>query len=461
MTVAAGLAARVAANPDACAVSIDDRRWTAAGLAATVATAAGWLAPQLTGEPRRVAVCVADPADQLLWTLAAHRIGAAAAVLDVRWPPEQQTAALEQISPGLIVRHPVASVAPSGIAVRCTDAAAESLGWISLTSGTTGAPRALGRSWASWTASFPAFTQLTGLTADDTVLVPGSLSSSMFAYGAFHALAAGARVRLLAGWQPESADDPEVTVAHLVPTMLADLLDAGRSDFRPRVVVTAGAKLSADLERRVRAAWPGTLIVEYYGSSEQSFVTARTGADPATVGRPFPGVQVEVRDDTGHRAPAGGPGVIWTRSPYAAEDYLDGAAGRFRQVGGWVSVGDRGWLDGTGALSLLGREQITTGGTTVDPAPVESVLRAAPGVRDVVVVGLPHPRLGEVVAAAVECRLDCRLSSLRLYARAHLAAAQRPRRWYAVAQLPRTGGGKPARADLVAAIQQGRLLPLS
>ncbi len=466
-SVAAALADRAATAPGAGALAIDDRRWTAAELTDDVAAAAGWLDPRLAASPShvngqpRVAVCVADPADQLRWALAADWIGAAAAVLDVRWPPVVLAAALEEVQPDLVVRHgPDRADRPHTGAPAAVQE--HHIGWISLTSGTSGPPRALGRTRQSWIASFPAFSHLTGLSAADTVLVPGPLSSSMFAFAAFHTLAVGARVRLLPGWRPALAAGAQITVAQLVPTMLADLLDqAGQSDLRPRVVVTAGAKLQPDLERRVRAAWPQTHVVEYYGSSEQSFVTARVGGDPGTVGRPFPGVQVEIRDDNGHRLPTGESGVIWTRSPYAAVGYLDETPGRFRQVGGWVSVGDRGRLDGAGVLTLLGRDRIATGGASVDPAAVEAVLRVAPSVRDVVVLGLPHPRLGEVVAAVVECRTDCRLSSLRRYARDNLAEAQRPRRWYAVEHLPRTGSGKPARAELLAAVQEGRLLPLS
>ncbi|MEJ7705161.1 MAG: AMP-binding protein [Geodermatophilaceae bacterium] len=335
----------------------------------------------------------------------------------------------------------------------------EDVGWISLTSGTSGVPRAIGRTWASWTSSFPAMSELTGTSAADTVLVPGPLSSSMFAFAAFHALAAGACVRLLPAWSPAAADDAEITVAHAVPTMLADLLDEPRI-LRPRVVVSAGAKLSAEWEQRARSVWPGTTILEYYGSSEQSFVTARCGGDPGTVGPPFPGVRVEIRGGAGDRLAPGEPGVIWTCSPYSAEGYLDTATGRFDQAGGWVSVGDLGRLDAAGVLTVLGRDQITTGGTTVDPAAVEAVLRAAPGVRDVVVLGIAHPRLGEVAAAVLECGPDCSPAAVRRHARERLTSAQRPRRWFAVEALPRTGGGKPARAELLAALEDGRLRPL-
>lgn len=457
---AAALAARATAAPTASAVVIGDRRWSAAELVTDAAAAAGWLAPRLPGPRPRVAVCVADPGDQLVWALAGNWVGAAVAVLDVGWPPVQLAAAVAQLEPAVVVRHrPPAAACVSSSTLNQRGAGA---GWIALTSGTSGVPRALRRTFESWSACYPAFSRLTGLSARDTVLVPGQLSSSMFAFAAFHALATGACIRLLPSWSLGSIGGPEVTAVHLVPTMLADLLeDPGRTGSRPRVVVSAGAPLPTELESRARAAWPGVRIVEYYGSTEQSFVAARVGGDPGTVGPPFPGVRVQIRDDAGRRLPPGVAGVIWTRSPYAAAGYVDGVPGRFRQTAGWVSVGDRGSLDDDGVLTLLGRDQITTGGATVDPAAVEAVLRGAPGVRDVVVLGVPHGRLGEVVAAVVEGRSDGGVGSLRRYAQAQLAAAQRPRRWYAVERLPLTGGGKPARVELLAAVQEGRLRPLS
>jgi long-chain acyl-CoA synthetase len=94
----------------------------------------------------------------------------------------------------------------------------------------------------------------------------------------------------------------------------------------------------------------------------------------------------------------------------------------------------------------------------VQPAAVEAVLRAADGVRDAVVLGLPHPRLGELVVAVIDG--DINLAAVRRDARLRLAAAQLPRRWYAVEAMPRTGTGKPARGELLAAVQDGTLRPL-
>jgi long-chain acyl-CoA synthetase len=165
-------------------------------------------------------------------------------------------------------------------------------------------------------------------------------------------------------------------------------------------------------------------------------------------------VEIEVRGE--------GPlGEVWVRSPWLAEGYLGAAAGPLRRdEDGWVSVGDvaEPYRAG-GVLRIRGRGDgaIQTGGATVVPEDVEEVLRKVPGVEDVVVVGSPHPSLGAVVTAVIETPFSEPLprALLEETARGGLDWAQRPRRWYAVPELPRTPTGKPARALVAARLASG------
>jgi acyl-CoA synthetase (AMP-forming)/AMP-acid ligase II len=102
---------------------------------------------------------------------------------------------------------------------------------------------------------------------------------------------------------------------------------------------------------------------------------------------------------------------------------------------------------------------ILTAAATVIPEDVELTLRGAPGVHDVAVLGVEHPRMGALVAAVVEgTKPDVR--TLREFAAAHLSLPQRPRAWYWIAELPRTASGKLDRAALAAAVTQGALTKL-
>lgn len=407
--------AHAADHPHRVAVRYGDAVRTYAQLARAVEgarpeVAKGTLVPLTDG----------DPLELLTGLLAADGAGAIPLVCDPAWQPAHVRSLLDAL--------------PATVDA----AAAHDLAWAGFTSGSTGRPRVVVRSRSSWTGSFAATSRLTGITPDDIVLVPGSLSWSLTAFAAAHALAAGATVLLTGDWSVPGlrAALPSADVAHLVPHRLAAVLD--ERPARLRTAMVGGAALGTAL--RDQAADMGVGVVAYYGATELSFVAV----DPDGAGlRPFDGVEIALRP-----VPATGLAAVWVRSPWLAHGYL-GDDGPLRRDGaGWATVGDlaSGSAD-SGALTLRGRADgaVLTGGATVVPEDVEAVLATVPGVDAVVVVGLPHTELGEVVAAVVQGSGVTR-AALEVVARDRLAPAQRPRRWLAVDELPRTSAGKPARA---------------
>lgn len=315
------------------------------------------------------------------------------------------------------------------------------------TSGSTGRPRGVVRSVQSWRASLEPLTALTGICASDVVWIPGPLSSSLFLYGAWHATTIGATVRV------DPVPRPDVTVVHAVPTLLARALDAAAAGALPalRSVVVAGDALpSAQRDRVDRLGWR---LLEYYGAAELSFVGWRRDGGPFL---PFPGVRTLVT-----------AGRLHVHSPYVARGYLDpdDPGPLSTRVAGdgtvWRSVGDLAEPAGEDGFHLLGRAgaAVTTGGSTVLASEVEAVLRQVPGVRDVAVLGVPHPDLGEVVAAVLAVGAGGPAAELRRDAAAaasRLPAAARPRRWYVLADLPRTISGKVDQPALRERVLAGR-----
>jgi long-chain acyl-CoA synthetase len=315
------------------------------------------------------------------------------------------------------------------------------------TSGSSGSPRAVVRTLDSWRASLQPLSDVTGLqpvagtAAHDRsglVWVPGPLTSSLFLYGALHA--AWCRVPWVGG-RPDDPRAQRATSAHLVPTQLTDALEAmERGLLRDlHTVVVAGAALPTSL--RVRAERRGVRVVEYYGSAELSFVGWRDDAGPFHT---FPGAAVRIGDDQ----------VVWAMSPYLARTYLRrDARGPWHRQDGWHTVGDLARPDGDGWW-LLGRGDtaLTTGGHTVVVAEVEAVLREVPGVQDVAVLGLPHDRLGQVVAAVVVPEAGpAGALRRRLEGAAYaLPAPARPRRWLRANRLPLLTSGKVDRQALAA-----------
>ncbi|MFD2080055.1 long-chain acyl-CoA synthetase [Actinopolymorpha cephalotaxi] len=425
MPISRDVRRRAAAEPDRPALVGASGTVSYGELAARAETRSEALAASGVAAGHAVVCAESEPADLLAAVLAADLLEAAAVVADADWPDAVRESAVDAAR-ALVDRH--------GTAVSL----------VVFTSGSTGTPRPVARSRRSWTFSFPTFSALTGVGAQDTVLVPGRLSGSLFLYGALHALTVGAAVHALPSWSPIEAARAcaSCTAVHLVPSMLAELLDRlDPATSRLRTVVCGGAHLDPGV--RAAAVEAGVEVVDYYGAAELSFVAIRRPGLPPDRLRPFPEVAVDVRD-----------GVIWARGPYLA-------LGLDRDPDGFATVGDHGVRHDDGTLSVHGRGDaaITTGGATVVAEAVEHVLRQVPGVAEVACVGTPHERLGQVVAAVVEPRPDRApaLAELRAAAASGLPATDRPRLWYAVDRLPRTPAGKVARAEVGAGLRDGTL----
>jgi len=115
-------------------------------------------------------------------------------------------------------------------------------------------------------------------------------------------------------------------------------------------------------------------------------------------------------------------------------------AGRFSIPGDWAVVNDDGVT-----LSVLGRGSvcINTGGEKVFPEEVEEVIKRFPGVKDVVVVGVPDEKWGEAVTAVLSThgeKLDG--EALRAFVKEHLAAYKAPKHVVQVADVYRSPSGK-------------------
>jgi len=363
----------------------------------------------------------------------AVRTGDAFAVLDPTWPQPFRATATGQVE----------AAVSSGQLGRGD--------MVVFSSGSTGRPRGVLRTVESWLATVTSLSEITGITKEDRVWLPGPLWSSLFLYGAFHASAVGAQpiFRGPDAVDSDSNDSATATALHCVPSQLPGLLDRADAGGLPfvRVAVVAGDQLPASLRKQGEAA--GWRLVEYYGAAELSFVAWRDDDGPF---RDFPGVETELRG-----------GTLWARSPYLARGYLtagsdgpDVADGPFRlDPQGWATVGDLA-REAAGGLVVLGRGNaaVTSFGHTVVVEEVERLLRRLPGVDEVAVLGVPHPRLGQVLTAVVVgSAVDATLRA----AVAGMPAPSRPRRWLHADALPCTSAGKLRRdaiPDLVAELRR-------
>jgi O-succinylbenzoic acid--CoA ligase len=221
-----------------------------------------------------------------------------------------------------------------------------------------------------------------------------------------------------------------ITIASLVPTMLARMLDAGLA--RPpalRAVLLGGAPSDPTLLARAAAA--GVPVAQTYGLTEAcSQVTTSEPGEPETAGWPLPGVRVALEAD----------GEILVSGPTVAG-------------GGTLRTGDLGRLDERGRLTVIGRKSdtIVTGGENVAPTEVEAVLLAHPGVAEAGVFARPHAEWGEAVAARVRLRAGAATgeAELRAFCAERLAGFKVPKAIELTdAPLPRTPSGKLLRQEL-------------
>jgi acyl-CoA synthetase (AMP-forming)/AMP-acid ligase II len=169
-----------------------------------------------------------------------------------------------------------------------------------------------------------------------------------------------------------------------------------------------------------------------------------------SVGQPLPGYTIEIRAPDKTLREINEPGEIWVRGPGVMLGYWNNQAATGEVLAdGWYRTGDGGMLDENGFLFLTDRikDMISSGGENVYPAEVEAALRQHPAVLDCAVFGVPHPKWGEAVAAAVEVRpgFEVTADDLVAFARTLLAGYKIPRRIEMGGALPRTASGKVQR----------------
>ena len=280
------------------------------------------------------------------------------------------------------------------------------------------------------------------------------------------ALVRGATVHIIADTAPATILDAclefGVTRTFIVPTLVRGLI-AEMDARNVRVPTLRGIHYGAAsmdpslLERSVDRF--SCNFLQYYGMTEITGTMSILGPKEhdvrrahllRSVGRPLPGFSIAIRGARGELLPVDQPGEIWVKSPTLLIEYWNNPEATSEAlIDGWYRSGDGGRLDRNGYLFLTDRitDRIVSGGENVYPAEVEAVLRDHPAVMDCAVFGLPHPKWGEGVTAAIEVRAGHTLDAGELiaFARQSLAAYKIPRRIELGVKLPRTASGKVQR----------------
>ncbi|MFJ6438883.1 non-ribosomal peptide synthetase, partial [Streptomyces sp. NPDC091416] len=337
------------------------------------------------------------------------------------------------------------------------------------TSGSTGTPKGVTITHRGAVNGVAQLVERVGILPGSRMLAGTSVNFDVSVFEIFTALATGATVEVVRDvLELAERDNWTGGVISSVPSVFAEILDdiAGRTTVD--ALVFAGEVLSAPFLARVRAAMPGTRILNGYGQSESFYATAfglpagetwdRTNSAP--IGTPLGNMRTYVL----------GPGLQPVPMGVTGELYVGGAIGRgyFGRPGltaerfvadPWGPAGDRMYRTGdlarwtsSGELECVGREddQVKIRGFRVEPAEVEAVLGAHPAVRQAAAVVLDTAGSRRLVAYVVPESLESGpdLAELRRFVAERLPEFLVPSAFVLLDRLPLGLSGKLDRSAL-------------
>jgi len=292
------------------------------------------------------------------------------------------------------------------------------IGMVLHTSGTTSRPKIVPLSVGNLCASAGNIRHTLQLTANDTglnimplfhihgliagVLAPLSAGSQVFCTPGFNALKFFA-------WM----DEAKPTWYTAVPTMHQAII--GRAKGNADVIArhplrflrSSSSSMPPQVIRELEDVFKAPLI-EAYGMTEATHQMASNplpplARKPGSVGLPA-GPEVQIMGEDGQLLGAGEIGEIVIRGPNVTAGYENNPKANAEGfLNGWFRTGDQGTKDSDGYISLTGRlkEIINRGGEKVSPREVDEILMDHAAVSQVVCFAMPHPKLGEEVAAVV------------------------------------------------------------
>jgi O-succinylbenzoate-CoA ligase len=472
------LSHRAAATPDDLAV-IDadtDTRWSYSGLDAAVDETAGRLTSLGVNAGDQVGTLLPRTFLGACLFHAAQRLGVTLVPLNHRLTADELGAQIDQLDLTLVVcdidteptaveaveEVPIASVDdPQWAAVKSfkdvEPAAIEPVDWerddpqlIVFTSGSTGRPKPVVVTMGNLRASAIASAFRLGVDPDDRWLLTLSLYHVGGIAPIFRSTLYGTAIVVRSGFDSgQAADDLDrydVTVVSLVPTMLRGMLDRrGTLSDSLRVVLLGGAPADESLIQRCENY--SVPVHPTYGMTETAsqVATARPGEafdDAETVGRPLLWTDVTVLGEDGEPAAAGELGELVVSGPTVTPGYY-GDRGDDAFCASGLRTGDVGYRAEDGSLCVVNRldDRITSGGETIDPGEVVSVLESHEAIEAAAVVGLPDEKWGERVAALVVGPEELTADTIDSHCRDHLAGFKCPRTIVVNDELPRTASG--------------------
>jgi cyclohexanecarboxylate-CoA ligase len=331
---------------------------------------------------------------------------------------------------------------------------------IVFTSGTTGEPKGVMHTSNTLMASMVPYCERLRISPDVRVLMGSPLGHQTgFLYGMMMPLILGGRTVLMDVWDPGRAADlvkrEGITFSMGSTPFLSDLTEVAevhRSAFATlRVFLAAGSPIPRALVRRATENL-GAYILSAWGMTECGAATVGKPDDPSeraydTDGCPLRGIEVRVVDERDKPLPAGREGRLQVRGCNNFVGYLKRPELYQTDADGWFETGDLATMDEEQYIRITGRTKdiIIRGGENIPVVEIEGVLFQHPKVREVAIVGVPDPRLGERACAVVVPRAkeSLRLDELTAFlAEKDVSKNYFPERLLLIDEMPKTPSGK-------------------
>jgi len=351
------------------------------------------------------------------------------------------------------------------------------------TSGTTGKPKgAVGSHRNTCTSALirPYMLARSFLRRGEPIPAPdpkAAQKSTLLAVPLFHVtgcqatliptLVVGGKLVFMHKWDPELAmqliERERITGAGGVPTIAWQLLEhpaLGKYDLSSlENIGYGGAPAAAELVRRVKEKFPGSVPATGWGMTEVSGAfTGHQAEDyelrPDSCGPAIPVGDMKIADANGQVLPAGGVGELWVKGPNVVRGYWRNPKATAETfVDGWLRTGDIARLDDEGFCYILDRakDMLIRGGENIYCIEVENALYEHPAVVDAAVVSIPHHSLGEEPGAVVTLKAGMHASEeeLRGFVAERIAAFKVPVKIvFSADMLPRNPTGKVLKSEL-------------
>lgn len=246
----------------------------------------------------------------------------------------------------------------------------------------------------------------------------------------------------------------KVTYVGAVPVMcerMLHVLESKKYDTSSLrcLAITGGKVHPAILESLKKNLTPN--IYRTYASTDSGQMAISKPGDAVekanSAGRPVWCVDLRIVDDSGKPVKVGEVGEIICQSPLATHGYYknpDATNASFKD--GWFYTGDLGYFDEEGYLFVSGRKKdmVKSGGISIYPLEIESVIYSHPDVLEAAVIGVPDPQWGEALKAVIVLKPGAKMQSAELlsYCKERLSAYKVPKTVDFVESLPHTEVGK-------------------